>query len=266
MVVFQYDGYKPCVNDWVQSQPKGGYGVYSRMADSLATTPVVISQVFRGERDLNLEQAVKLAQFMSLDTLETDYFLLLVQKERAGSHELRQILTRQLGEIRTRGTAIKNRITHRQLSDEDKSLFYSSWHFIATWLAATLPAFASTRELAHHFRVPESELTATLRFLLDRGLLVKKGAHFEFGENVIHVPHDSPHVLKHHLNWRMKALQSMDQRREADLHYTAPMAMGEELCAELREEILQFIQKQTKRVAASPSERLVCLNIDFFGY
>lgn len=266
MSVFEYGDYKRCVNDWVQAQPKAGYGVYSRMAEQLGTNSVVISQTFKGDRDLNLEQAAKLCQFMGLGTFETDYFLLLVQKARAGTHELKQILTRQLGEIRNRGQALKNRVKHEQLTDEDKALFYSNWYFIATWLAATIPQYSSLRNLSQHFRVPENVLAEVLRFLLDKGLLVKKGTGFDFGVNVTHVPHDSPYVNKHHLNWRMKALQAMDQRKESNLHYTAPMSMSHEVRGKIRDEIVQFIQKQTKVVADSPSEALVCLNIDLFDY
>jgi len=42
--------------------------------------------------------------------------------------------------------------------------------------------------------------------------------------------------------------------------------MSRELREKIRERLVQFIQKQTKEVAASPSEDLVCLNIDFFGF
>jgi len=266
MTVFEYNEYKQCVNDWVQSQPKAGYGVYSRIAQHLGTNSVVISQVFKGDRDLNLEQAAKLCEFMNLGTLETDYLLLLVQNGKAGTPGLKKILTRQLGEIRNRGQAIKNRVKHEQLTDQDKALFYSNWYFIATWLAATIPQYSNVRNLSKHFRVPEPVLTEVLDFLLDKGLLVRKGANFDFGVNVTHVPHDSPYVNKHHLNWRMKALQAMDQRREANLHYSAPMAMSQEIRTKVREEIVQLIQKTTKKVADSPSETLACLTIDFFDY
>ncbi len=266
VVIFEYNNYKQCFIDWVQSQPRKGYGVYSRIAEHLGTNSVVVSQVFKSDRDLSMEQAAKLSRFMNLDLLETDYLLLLVQRDRAGAHELKQILTRQLNEIRARGQAIKNRIQHEQLTDADKSIFYSSWYFIATWLAATLPEFSSMKSLSQHFRVPEHVLAEALRFLLEKGLLVKNGNRFEFGTNVIHVPHDSPFAIKHHMNWRMKALRAMDQKNDVNLHYSASMVMSEELQRKIREEIVQFIQAQTKNVAASESEKLVCLNIDFFNY
>lgn len=266
MSVFEYESYKKFVNSWVSEQPKAGYGVFSRMAEHLTTNSVTISQIFKGERDLSLEQAAKLCQFLGLGTLESDFFLLLVQRHRAGSDDLKRIFTRQLDELRLRGQAIKNRIAHEQLSDQDKAIFYSSWYFIATWLAATLPEYSSMQTLARHFNVPENTLSDVMGFLLSKGLLVRKNGRIEFGTNVIHVPHDSPFVVKHHMNWRMKAIQAMDQRKETNLHYSSPMLMSNDVRKKMREELVQFIQRQTKKVADSKSESLVCLNIDFFDY
>lgn len=266
MSFFDYTDYKALVNDWVTSQPRQGYGLYSKIAEALGTNSVIISQVFRSTRDLNLEQAAKLSAFMGLSQLESDYLLLLVQLARAGTHELRKIFERQLQEVRTRGQTIRQRIQHQELSDEDKAVFYSSWLYLATWLGASVPGLASVHAIAQRFQVPEERISGILRFLTEHDLLVKKGGRFELGEKVIHVAADSPHVIRHHLNWRMKALQSMDRARPEDLHYSAPMALSKDLVPKIREELAQLIQKQTKRVADSPSETLMCLNLDWFAY
>src|SRR6185312_5992531 len=111
--------------------------MYSRFAKALSTSSVAVSQVFRGPRELSLEQGVRLAEFLGLNTLETDYFLLLLHKARAGSHALGKILSRQIAELRARGQEVATRIVHEQLSDEDKAVFYSNWLYLAVWLGAS---------------------------------------------------------------------------------------------------------------------------------
>lgn len=266
MLVFEYDDYKSYVNAWVQSHPKKGYGLFAKMAAFLETNSVIISQVFKGSRDLNLEQAAKLARFLALGTIETDHFLLLVQLARSGTSELKQIVQRQLKENLLKGQSIKNRIEHKQLTDEDKAIFYSSWHYIAIWLAAPIPELGSVSKMAKHFQLPDDIINDAIQFLLERGLLKKSGNGFDFGKNIIHVPHDSPFVAKHHSNWRIKALQSVDRKKDENLHYTAPMSLSEDIGKKIREELIQFIQKQTTKVSTSPSEKLMCLNIDWFEY
>lgn len=266
MSVFEYDDYKMFVWDWVTAQKNGGYGVFTRIANYLDTTSVVMSQTFRGSRELSLEQATSLAEYLRLSTTETDYFLLLVQLARAGSNGLKKILRRQLDEFRLKAQAVKNRIEHSQLTDQDKAIFYSSWHYVAIWLAAPIASLSSIDRIANHLNLPEEVVSDAIRFLLDRGLLEKKGTRLDFGKNIIHVPHDSPYVVKHHANWRLKALQSMDRRKDDCLHYTGPVSLSETETKKIHEDLIQLIQKYTKRVAASNSEKLMCLNIDWFDY
>lgn len=264
MIVFDYENYKQCVNDWVKEQPKNGYGYFSRMAQHLDTNSVAISQTFKGSRELNLDQAAKICGFMGLDTRETDFFLLLVQKARAGSVPLRDVLNRQISELKKNRQSIKNRIEHQQLSETDKSIFYSNWYFVAVWLAATLPNGNSIPEIALRLRIPESVVGNVLQFLTEKSLLVKHLGRYEFGQNVIHVPQESIFVNKHHLNWRMKALQAMDRKDEFNLHYTAPVSLAQDLIPKIHEQLLQLIQSNSQKIAQSPSEEMMCLNIDWF--
>lgn len=261
---YAYDNYKTWVNDWISGQPKNGYGVLSHLAKSLDVNSVVMSQIFRGDRDLNLEQAVKVAQVMTLTDLETDLFLLLVQKARAGSADLVATLNRQIKEIRKQAGLVKNRIEFEELTAEDQGTFYSSWLYVATWLAITIPEFSSLKRLSQHFNVPEERLQEIVSFLIERGLTAKKGAHYTFGRQVLHLSEDLPIVSKHHTNWRMKALMSIDRKMDSNLHYSAPMVISESLQSTIKEELLKLIQKTTKRVIPAPSEKLVCLNIDLF--
>ena len=80
-------------------------------------------------------------------------------------------------------------------------------------------------DLAARFQIPESVLAEVLQFLLDKGLLIKNGNHFKFGVDVIHVPHDSFLVSRHHINWRMKAIQiNLTDEMEAKLLFPKAIA------------------------------------------
>jgi uncharacterized protein (TIGR02147 family) len=262
--IFEYEDYKVFVNDWVKMQPRGGYGVYSEIARRLGTNSVTVSQTFKGPRSLSLDHAAKLSQFMGLGRPECDFFLVLVQKEKAATAELKAILHRQLVAQRSSSQAIKNQIKHEQLTDVDKATFYSSWHYVAVWLAAASPAGASARQIAERLRLPEKTVIEAVGFLVEKGLLLKAKNGFEFGQNVIHVPHDSIFAGKHHLNWRMKAIQSLDRNDDANLHYTAPVSLSAKLAVKIRAELVRQVAAWTKQIAAAPSEELMCLNIDWF--
>lgn len=82
----------------------------------------------------------------------------------------------------------------------------------------------------------------------------------------VHVPNESPLVVKHHTNWRLKAIQKMDKREQSELFFTAPMALSKKDFAIIREKFNVVIKETINIVKDSPSEELVCLNIDFFKF
>jgi len=265
-MVFEYDDYKTYVNSWVESQERAGYGQYSRFAEELSTTSVAVSQIFKGPRDLNLEQALKLATYFGMSNLEKRYFMLLVERSRAGTSDLVDFFNKQLLEIRAQSLSIKNIIEHSELTDEDKELFYSSWIYIAIWLAADIADFSSIAKLAVKFRLSEEKIREVTSFLVDRGLLLRTTRGFSIGKNVVHLPKDSPMILRHHFNWRMKALESVGATETNKISYSAPMSLSEDVANEIQNEILRMIKKVTKKASDSQSEKLFCLNIDWFSF
>jgi len=264
MNVFDYRNYKDYVNDWIKGQPSAGHGQLRQMALELNVNSVVMSQVFRGDRDLSLEQAVGVTKYMGLSTLSRDYFLLLVQKEKAGTKELKDIFEKQLEDIRQASQNLKTRIKHQKFSDEDKATFYSRWYYSAIRLGVSIPELSNTVAIADHLGLERSLVSQVLEFLLENQLVVGKEKKFDIGPQVTHVGHDSPFVNRHHSNWRLQSLKAMDKSRKDDLFYTGPMALSKSAANKIRKLVVELIEKSTKEASESDSEALRCLAIDWF--
>jgi uncharacterized protein (TIGR02147 family) len=264
MNVFESQDYKQCVNKWIEGQPKGGHGQLRRIAAALSINSVVMTQVFRGHRDLTPEQAVGVAKFMGLNEMERDYFLLLVQEARAGSHELKKIIKTQIASLRTAAQALKNRIKHQKFTDEDKATFYSQWYYSAVRLGVSIEGLGSVSAIADHLHLERSLVAKVVEFLICHKLIEEKAGRLEMGPQVTHVGHDSPFVNRHHTNWRLKALQSLENVSDKELFYTGPMALSRQAADEIRHELVSLVERSTKKAAASDSEILACLCIDWF--
>lgn len=265
MKVFEHENYKQFVNEWVSTQPKNGYGQFKKIADFVGINSVVISQIFKGDRDLSLEQACDVAKYIGLDDLEKDFFLLLVQKGRAGSHDLTQVLNRQVKELRKKATSLKSRIKHKKFAEEDKAIFYSQWYYSASRIASDISSINSTEDISEILSLDRQTVANVLSFLLKTGLVVEKGGKLAIGPQVTHVGHDSPFVYRHHSNWRLKGMQAMDNIfPEEDLFYTGPMALSVKAAERIRNLAIELIENATKTASASESETLACLNIDWF--
>lgn len=265
MVIFDCHDYKKCVNDWIASQPRGGHGQLRQLALHLEINSVVMSQVFRGDRDLTLEQALGVTKFMGLSELERDYFLLLVQKSRAGSHDLKTVLEKQLETLRSTAQALKNRVKHQKLNDEDRATFYSQWYYSAVRLGVSIPDMGTVSAIAHYLKLDRSLVSKVVEFLLKHQLVIEEKGKLNMGPQVTHVGHDSPFVNRHHANWRLKSLQAMEKVEDVDLFYTGPMALSNQAALDIRKMLVELVEKSTKKASASDSEVLRCLNIDWFG-
>jgi uncharacterized protein (TIGR02147 family) len=263
--IFDYQSYKQCVNDWVRTQPSEGHGQFRRMAEYLSVHSVIMSQVFRGDRDLTPEQAIGIASFIGLGETERDYFLLLVQHARAGSVDLKNVLEKQMVAAKRHASALKNRVKHEALDEVAKATFYSHWYYSAIRLGVSIPEMSSVNAITSELELDRELVANAIQFLLENGLIVQKNGRLNIGTPVTHVGHDSPFVSRHHTNWRVKGLQSLERVSESDLHYTGPMALSEAAAQSIRNELIKMIEYATKTASNSRSEILQCLNVDWFG-
>lgn len=263
--IYTFSNYKEFVRVWVRAQPKKGHGQFRRMAEHLGVGTVLMSQVFNGERDLNEEQALELCGFLNLLEGESRYFLALVRHARAGSKKLRDHIRMELDQIRKGAENLKGRIkSEKDISENSKAIFYSDWIYSAIRLATDVPKFREVNGLSRRFDLPSERVRAAAEFLVQNGLCVLEQGELRMGPQIVFLPADSPYVLSRQRSWRLRAFQKMEEGRAEDLYFTCPIVCSEKTIASLRKKILKFIEETLAEVKDSPSEELVCMNIDWF--
>jgi plasmid maintenance system antidote protein VapI len=104
MDLFNQEDYKLFVRGKVRAMASRGRGQYKKMAESLCVHPTLISQIFKGPRHLTPEQAAEVVAFLGLGEQEAEYFLTLVELNRAGSQRLKALLEKRreriLGQVK----------------------------------------------------------------------------------------------------------------------------------------------------------------------
>lgn len=76
----------------------------------------------------------------------------------------------------------------------------------------------------------------------------------------------SSNIIPRQKNWRIKGFQSMEEGNKSNLFFTCPLVCSTHLKDHIRKKILLLISDVLKDVKESPSEELVCFNIDFFQF
>ncbi len=267
MNIYDYDKYVKFLQEWIYQQPKRGHGVVKSWAESMAVHSTLLSQILNGKKDLSLEQADRLSEILNLSEQESEYFLLLVLHERAGSQNLRRKFKRRILEAQERSKNISSRLNVKNiLSEEAKGKFYSSWTYSAVRNLTALQTMKSADEIAAKLDLPRELVQAIVEFLLEQGLCLQAEKGLSFGPSRTHVAADSPWVSQHHRNWRDRSLQKMILKKTDDLYFTFPMSLSEKDAEKIRKLIPTWIDSIHAIVGPSESECVRCLNIDFFEY
>lgn len=263
MDIFSYSDYKILVNDLLLTKPNQGRGQYKRISEHLNVSSVLVSQIFKGAKDISIEQGHKLCDYFNFIELEKKFFVTLISSNRAGTFELRKFYDKELSELRKQAKSIVNRVKHKNvLSEEDKATFYSDWKYCGMRLACDLEQIVNIKDLSELFKVDENSIKSILEFLMTRGLVKSNSGNLEIGPSSTHISKASPMVKNHHRNWRLKALESLDNLDDNEIMYTAPMTTSKEVYKNLNKKILKLIDEFVEEASNADGEDLYYLNID----
>jgi uncharacterized protein (TIGR02147 family) len=262
---FEFKDYKAFVNYALESGSQPSRGIRTRMAEAIQCHSAYVSQVLNGDSHFSPEQGESLAKFLGLSKGESQYFLNSLFYARAGTQSLREYFSEQMSSLKEEHFVLKNRLQYtKSLSKEDHATFYSSWHYGAVHVAVTIPSCQTQSGLCEYIGLSLQRVNEILSFLKSVGLVTEKSGRFQIGATHINLGSDSPLISKHHTNWRMKAVQSMDAPRKSDLHYSSVITASKEDLDKIRSVLVKAIEDVRSIVKPSKEEACFSYNIDFF--
>lgn len=265
MTVFEYDDYKIYFQAQLLERRKVEKAASTLFSQALNVHPSLISQVLKGDKHFTQEQLMEACHFFGCSKLESRYIMTLLQEARAGTPSLRKYFQEQKNELQERALNLSNRIQHeRVLTDTEMAQFYSSWIYSTVHLMSTLDRPISLIEAQTKLGLTPNKFKKILDFLVSIQMVRIENNALRAGTQSTHVGTDSPFLVKHHLNWRLKSAQVAEDITEEELMYTANFSISKKDFMRLREEILKLIQKFLNVVKDSPAEEIAQFNIDYF--
>lgn len=242
-------------------------GYKKRLSDAAGCHPSFLSQVLTGEVHLTMDHAWGLCVFWKLDELETDFFLALIQRDRAATSGLRRKCEKDLSGIRYKAEKLIQRVDKKNLVrlKEGEMIYYSSWLHSAVHMLLTTKRWHSAKELSEVLALPLSLIEQSLQFLQSIGLVVRKKDKLETIKNNLHLDRDSPLVSSYHEQWRLKALEALRRSNIDELHYTSVQTIAPRDLKRIRDQFLAAVEKTQKIVSETKEEEeLICTTLDIF--
>jgi uncharacterized protein (TIGR02147 family) len=262
--IWKFDSYQDFMKAYMKSLPHNGRGYSTKMASALSIHPTLLSQILQGHRDLTLEQAALFCDHVRLSEKEGDLFLKLVEYSRAGNESLRKRLRRQLEEMKSEYKEVRAHVASsaKDLTDEEKSIFYSSWHYSAFRMMCSLKAALSLEDIAANLQITRERAQTVETFLLKTGLIVETKGRLVLGPSNTHVGAESYWSTRHHLNWRTKNLNKIEHLTKEELCFTAPFSCSAQDFKKIKESVLDLVKETSSTVSKTTPEHVYTLCID----
>jgi uncharacterized protein (TIGR02147 family) len=266
VTIFDFVSYRSYLKNFIAAQPNAGRGWGSKMAIHLGCHTSFVSHVLSGLAELSLEQAFGLTSLLGLNEEEGDFFILLVSYERAGNHDLKRFFLNKINEVKNKRKVVVERIgKSNQISLQDQVVYYSSWQYAAVHVLTSIPKFQDGYSLSSILKMSPTRAKDILQALQKMGLVKEVKDKWIRTEKQLHLPASSPMIKKHHQNWRLKAVDSVDDAKSNDLQYSSVVAMARTDVEKVQEIMMKAIEEIRAVVRESPEEDIYCYMMDFFS-
>jgi len=263
-MIFQFKDYRIYLESTLKNGLKKGTGPRSALSKAIGIHSSLLTRILKGENNLTLDQAWKCAEYYQLSTLETEYFLTLVDLEKVVEPHLKNFFQKKLLQIKNQYESPRNNSNTKteNTKDIEKSTFYSYWFYSAIRLLTSIPNYQNATSIAKYLNLKNELVEQVLEFLVDTGLCKKEGTKYLMNKNQTWLTPDSPHLFRHYLNWRMKALNDLHQKTLYSARGTLVMALSEDALLEAQKKTRIFIEEIRQLALHSPSEKLAYFNVD----
>ncbi|MGE0633334.1 MAG: TIGR02147 family protein [Pseudobdellovibrionaceae bacterium] len=240
-------------------------GYQTKLAEAAGCQKAFISQVLGGTAHFSLDHGIALGIFWNLSEDESEYFLTLIQLERAGTHTLRSYLDKRLARMRQAKMNISERLRKPKLDKQaEETVYYSSWMWSAIHMAVAIPEMSTTAAIANRLGLPENTVHMILGRLVEMGLIKKKAKGWDLTESFLHLPRNSFMSEAHNISWRQKSIESLQRQDQSSLQYSAVFTLSQDVFEELKMDIIADIEKLNSKIAPSKSEHLSAFTCSFF--
>jgi uncharacterized protein (TIGR02147 family) len=264
MDVFAYTNYQK----YLQALTSGAKATksVSELAELSGVQRSYFSNVLAGRANLNTDQGFRLSQGLHHNEAEQEYFLALIEYERASSTAYRVHLKAKLTASQTKNRSLTEKLT-RETPPVDASVlleYFSAWEYVAIHTLVSIPKFQTLEEISNALGLTIPYTETIIHKLEQWGLVRKVQGRYRWQAGNMHIPHDSPAILLYHREWREKALENARRVREKEVHFTSVYSVSEDDFEEMRTQILEFIKQYSQKAGESKEQNLVVMNLDHF--
>ncbi|MCJ8276360.1 MAG: DUF4423 domain-containing protein [Bdellovibrionales bacterium] len=242
-----------------------GRGGKAKLAQHLNCQPSFVSQVLKGKSSFNLEQAFKINSFLKHNPLEKEYFMTLIEWDRAGTVELKEYFEEKRLELIEKSKLVEHQMEYDQLSKEDTAIYYSNVNHILARNLIEIPKYNTRSKLKKKLDINDQEFKEVMDFLIDPNLVSEKeDGTLEQGQVWIHLKKGSPIVKFANITARMHILKNFEQPGNSSMYYTSFVTLPRSSFDEFKKKFSDLIAEFNNHLQEEDkAEMMAALAVDF---
>ena len=220
-----------------------------------------LSQIFKGERNLSVQTAQRIANQLKLSADDKELFILKVRLESSTLEEAKELLFK-ISEIE------QFRASQPFTSDSTKIL--SDWLCFAVYCISQMSfKNSSAADIAQMLEVPLASIQQTLRKLISMGLLREDGKGLQTGERRSYNLESISEILLLHVEFLKRHSEAFKRDSpERFISWAESVPIHHSQIKEAEELTLEYVRKMTglrvkAHQAGSPADELYVLSIAF---
>lgn len=261
--IFNYNDYRAFMNSYSLKTAERGWR--SRLAQAAGASPSWMTRALSGTVQITPDQAMGIAGFLQLNETETDYFLLLVDLDRAATQLLKKRIQKKLEALKKESRKITASIKYETtVFEKHATKYYSSWIYSAVHVFCMVKP-QSTDEITQNLLLSNQVVKKTLHELREMGLVEIVDLLWQATSHSIHLSADHPSAKSAHTIWRNKTIQFLHEGHDDGLHYSAIHCLSKEDIEKIYLTLKNTIVNCRKTIADSPSEKLAIFCLDWYS-
>lgn len=264
VIVFSFDSYKSLLKHHL-SGPENR-GKLAAAAKALGCQRPYLSRVLLDDLHLTPDHAFNLARFLKFSADEREYFMALVEVERASSAEYRIHQKNRALELKKKYDSLLERTKKASLQiDTFGASYFSSWLWSALHFLTSIPEFQTLQALQGRLGINEGVILNHLEQLQLKGFVEKKGEYWKYRSGGdFHAQKNNPIVLMHHQNWRQRATIDAQDFQNDSIHFTSVQTLSRKDVEKIKALFLNCISETSQIAGPSAPEECLAITCDIF--
>lgn len=262
IVIYNFADYKEYINARIHRLKNKGRGTYSRIAEFLEVSNVLVSQVLNGDRNFSRDKAFLLTLFFKMTEAETDYFMNLFEKNVTPDQSHKQYLQARLSKIKKEIMEAEFDIK-KSVPDDFQKTYYSSWLYSAVRLSLMKDDISTIEDLSKFLGYPEDTLNPILEDLISAQLIRRLDDHsYKVTSRSLHLAFPSEHLKNHHMNLKnLEVNRIISGIQEGEVCYSSMVVTSRQVIEEQIAKLRECIKESSREFSRGQSEELILFNL-----